>query len=54
MDSSLSAFADLALLFLPLSDLQLNAIQDGRPPVSRAKMGSITKLAMKSHKVRGA
>jgi hypothetical protein len=29
---------------------ELNGIQDTRPPVSRAKMASITKLAMKSHK----
>ena len=34
--------------------LQLNGIRDFRPPVSKAKMASITKLAMKSHKVERA
>jgi hypothetical protein len=29
---------------------ELNSIWDFRPPVSKAKMASITKLAMKSHK----
>ena len=43
---------DHILLPSPCLSPQLNGILDTRPPVSRAKMASITKLAMKSHKVR--
>ena len=35
-----------------LVDLQLNAIVNSKLPVSRAKMASLTKLALKAQKVQ--
>lgn len=39
------------IIIFPYTDLQLNAVLNNKLPVSRAKMASITKLAIKSIKV---